>query len=176
MLLRPNVRWTVGGAEAFLESVSGVGLILAAQAFQWMDRPRFVRAAAAALLPGGVCMIIQNNRDHTVGGFAAEYEALLETYSPGYRRDYREIDVSAELREGFPVVHERHQRWDRTLSVDAFVEMSSSSTQVQRAIRSTGAIFLEHVRELCLRHQRDGSVVIPYLTEGYFGVARAADS
>lgn len=84
--------------------------------------------------------------------------------------------MSAELREGFPTVHERHQRSNRMLSIDAFVEMSSSSTQVQRAISSIGPIFLEHVRELCLQHQRDGSIVLPYLMEGYFGVTRAGNS
>ncbi|MGX1759029.1 hypothetical protein ACWIG5_19295 [Streptomyces lydicus] len=50
--------------------------------------------------PGGVCAVVQNNRDHEAGGFASEYEDLLEEFSPGYRRDYRAIDVAGSWVSG----------------------------------------------------------------------------
>lgn len=167
----PWVNWHVGGAEEFIETRTAVDLVVAAQAYQWMDRPRFVRAARAALRSGGVCMVVQNNRHHEVGGFAEAYEDLLEKYSPGYSRHYRAIDVADELVQAFADVKERRETWEQSLTVEEFVTMSSSSTQAQRAIGSIGPVFLEHVRELGRRHEQDGCVRIPYVSEGYFGIA-----
>lgn len=166
----PQVHWHVGEAEPFLESVYNIHLVVAAQAYQWMDRPRFVVAAAQALVPGGVCMVIQNNRHHAAGGFPAAYEDLLEKHSPNYRRDYRAIDVPTELRAAFPVVEERTEGWRQVLVVEDFVTMSSSSTQAQRAIAHVGPQFLESVRDLCDSYATDGRVTVPYVCEAYYGV------
>jgi SAM-dependent methyltransferase len=171
----PRVRWAIGQAEDFLEafnleSSGAADLIVAAQSYQWMDRPRFLRAAGSALRPRGVCMIIQNNRDYRAGGFAAAYESLLEKYSPGYQRTYRAIDVATELSAHFPRVESIRQSWNQSLTVDAFVTMSSSSTQAQRAIQRIGPAFLAHVRELCEQYLKDGFIHLPYVTEAYFGI------
>jgi len=167
----PSVRWHVGGAESFLEGRKDVDLVLAAQAYQWMDRPRFLRAARAALRPGGVCAVVQNNRHHEAGGFIAEYEELLEKYSPGYGRHYRAIDVVGEFAQVFAEVQEQRETWEQSMTVEEFVTMSSSSTQAQRAISSIGPSFLDHVRDLARGHERDGRVRIPYVSEGFYGIA-----
>lgn len=64
----PEASWHLGTAECYLETVSDVDLVVAAQAYQWMDRPRFLAATRTSLRAGGVCMIVQNNRDHRSGG------------------------------------------------------------------------------------------------------------
>lgn len=173
----PRMHWAIGQAEDFLESFNlessgGADLIVAAQSYQWMDRPRLLRAAVSALRPRSVCMIIQNNRNYQAGGFAAAYESLLEKYSPGYQRTYRAFDVSAELSEFFSGVDVIRQQWNRLLTVDAFVTMSSSSTQAQRAIQSMGPAFLAHVRDLCELQAHDGLVDLAYVTEAYFWINR----
>lgn len=166
----PDVEWRLGTAEDHLVSGGQADLVLAAQSYQWMDRPRFLRCVAGHLGPSGVCMIVQNNRDHTVGGFAAAYEDLLEKYSPGYTRSYRTIDVEGELSAHFPRVEVRECTWVQALTIDDFVEMSSSSTQAQRAVADVGPVFLDHVRDLCAAHADNGAVHVPYVSQAFFGL------
>ena len=80
----PEVEWTLGPAEPFLEAFcDAANLVIAAQAYQWMDRPRFLIAARSALRQGGALAIIQNNRDFSASPFLHAYEGLLEHHSPG---------------------------------------------------------------------------------------------
>lgn len=167
----PAVTWTKGNAEQHLATFTGVDLVTAAQSYQWMDRPAFRAAAASALRPGGICLVIQNNRDLSAGGLAGDYEDLLEELSPFYSRTYRAIDVEGELATGFDEVERREQTWNQPLTVNEFVAMSSSSTQAQRAITAVGALFLHRVRALAARHEKDGHVQVPYVTEAFYGKA-----
>ncbi|MBO0884564.1 MAG: class I SAM-dependent methyltransferase [Mycobacterium sp.] len=166
----PRVQWHLAAVEDYLRRLAGVALVVAAQAYQWMDRPKFLRNTARCLRGGGVCLIVQNNRHHEIGGFAAEYEDLLEEFSPGYSRSYRALDVERELGEQFPTVHRRRWEWSQSLMVDEFISLSSSSTQAQRAIAAVGEVFLDRVRALCERHLGGGAVHVPYVSEGYYGI------
>ncbi|KOX14259.1 hypothetical protein ADL05_16670 [Nocardiopsis sp. NRRL B-16309] len=171
----PGVEWTVGAAEEYLEGLTQrVQLVVAAQAYQWMDRKRYVAAALAALAPGGLLAIMQNNRDHTSSAFLDAYESLLEVHSPGYGRGYRDFDIRAEVAADFEPaggrVDTRVARWIRSVRVEDFVRMSSSSTQVQRAIAKEGEGFLDLVRGLCEEHARDGSLDVAYTSELFLGV------
>jgi SAM-dependent methyltransferase len=167
----PTVTWTKGNAEQHLATFTGVDLVTAAQSYQWLDRPAFRAAAAGALRPGGICMVIQNNRDLRAGGLAGDYEDLLEELSPFYSRTYRAIDVQGELSAGFDEVERREQTWNQPLTVHEFVTMSTSSTQAQRAITAVGALFLHRVRDLAARHEKNGQVQVPYVTEAFYGKA-----
>ncbi|PDP87639.1 hypothetical protein CQJ94_11380 [Glycomyces fuscus] len=171
----PEAEWTVGGAEEFLEGLpQRVQLVVAAQAYQWMDRKRYVSACLTALVPGGLLAIMQNNRDHTSSAFLDAYESLLEEHSPGYGRGYRDFDIRAEVAAGFEPsggrVDTRVVHWTRPMRVDDFVRMASSSTQVQRAIAEEGEGFLDLVRGLCSEHARDGALDVAYTSELFLGV------
>ncbi len=166
----PNIAWSVGAAEPFLERFSGeVSLIVAAQAYQWMDRPRFLAAACHGLRDGGVLAILQNNRDYRSSSFLDAYEGLLEAHSPRYRRNYRDFDIAAELDAVFGDRVSRHTAvWSHRMTVNDFVEMSSSSTQAQRAI-ATNPGFLQRVTALANTHAADGLVDVPYRSEAFLG-------
>lgn len=171
----PGVEWIVGPAEQFLEQFSGqVQLIIAAQAYQWMDRERYLSAASAALVQGGALAVIQNNRNHRESDFLAAYESLLEDRSPGYSRKYRDFDIEAEIagifEPGKGKVKTWAVNWIRSVSVEDFTRMASSSTQVQRAIAQEGQGFLGLVRELCELHAKDGHVDVPYRSELFLGI------
>lgn len=163
----PGVSWHVGEAEPFLEQAAGVDLALAAQAYQWMDRPRYLRAAASCLAPGGVVAILQNNRDFTVSSFLDDYESLLEELSPGYSRLYRSFDIGAELGEYFTIVARERTMWTQSMSVEDFAGMSGSSTQVQRAVAAYGEEFRQRLAELLDKHRSDDTVEISYLSEAF---------
>ncbi|GHF69819.1 SAM-dependent methyltransferase [Amycolatopsis bartoniae] len=165
----PAVEWLVGGAEEFLESATGVDLVVAAQSFQWLDRPRVLRAATACLAPGGVFAVIQNNRDYRASAFLDSYESLLEELSPGYSRHYRDFDFATELRQAFEPVGGTTATdtadWTMTMRAEDFEGMAKSSTQVQRGLAAHGDELLARLRELCEKHAEDGRLSIPYHTE-----------
>ncbi|MFF4183034.1 class I SAM-dependent methyltransferase [Streptomyces sp. NPDC001691] len=178
----PSVSWSVGPAEPFLEQARDVDLIVAAQSFQWMDRPRFLRAALGCLNPGGQLAIIQNNRDFGASSFLDAYESLLEELSPGYSRHYRAFDFAAELREAFApgggTVEVRTADWTTTMAADDFVGMAKSSTQVQRGIAAHGEALLDRLRDLINQHaDSDGVLRMPYHSELFTArTAPAAES
>ncbi|OHV41327.1 MULTISPECIES: class I SAM-dependent methyltransferase [Pseudofrankia] len=171
----PQVAWEQGKAEEFLDRFTGIDFVVSAQSYQWMDRPAFLSAAARALRPGGVCMVVQNSLDYQVGGLAAEYENLLEEISPFHSRSraFKPIDVETELSAHFDEVERRATEWRQPLTINEFVAMSSSSTQGQRAIAAAGPLFLRQVRALCAKHVKDGRVQLPYVTEAFYGKGRA---
>jgi len=166
----PTVTWLVEPAETFLEPCQGLSLIVAAQSYQWMDRPRFLAASRAALQTPGVLMIIQNNRDHQAGGLAGDYEDLLEEYSPGYSRWYRTIDIAHELSGHFDKVAQYATSWVKEMSINEFVTMSQSSTQAQRAVSAHGDAFFHRVRTLAADYATDQIVQVPYVTEAFVGL------
>lgn len=53
----------------------------------------------------------------------------------------------------------------QSMTVEAFVGMSSSSTQVQRAIDAAGPTFLDEVRMLVRRFAQGDLIRFPYRTE-----------
>jgi SAM-dependent methyltransferase len=165
----PTVSWFVEPVEPFLERATGVDLIVAAQSFQWMDRPRFLLAAARCLNGSGVIAIIQNNRHFTASPFLDAYESVLEEFSPGYGRRYRDFDVAGDLREHLSklgaTVEVAIVDWSTTLSTAEFVGMVKTSTQAQRAITAHGQVFLDRVGALLYEHAEGGRVAVPYHSE-----------
>ncbi|GGM51669.1 hypothetical protein GCM10012275_23170 [Longimycelium tulufanense] len=165
----PQVEWRLEPVEPFLETAPDVDLITAAQSFQWMDRPGFLRAAATCLKPAGVLAVLQNNRSSTESPFLDAYETLLEEYSPGYTRDYRDFDYAAELTDAFApsagTVEVVRTTWSRIMTPSDFIGMARSSTQVQRAISTHGATFLDRLTALTRDAASDGTLTIPYRSE-----------
>ena len=168
------VEWAVSAAEPYLETLQNVDLVIAAQAYQWMERERFIRGAVSALRAGGVLAIMQNNRDYIASPFLDEYETLLEEHSPGYNRSYRDFDIAAELSivfiNGVGSVQTETSGWSKASTVTEFVRMASSSTQVQRAIEAEGESFLDRVSALVKEHAVNGVLEIAYKSELFLGV------
>ena len=161
----PTVTWHVGPAEPFLESITGIDLVVAAQAYQWMDRPRYLSAAADCLTPRGLVAIMQNNRDFTANPFLDAYESLLEELSPGYSRSYRSFDIAAELGERFEAVTDHRVTWEWKVRREDFAAMTQTSTQVQRALAADADEFHRRLSALLDAHQSDGDVVLTYTSE-----------
>ena len=162
----PGIRWRDGRAEALPSADGAVDLVFSAQALHWFDRPAFWRECGRVLKPGGAVAILYNNRDWRRDAFAAGYEVLLERYSPGYRRDYREFDIAGELAAlGWTArTHEESEAWTRPMRRDAFMAMSRSSSRAQAARNAAGtAVFERDVEALMDRHAKaDGSVEVLY--------------
>ena len=166
----PQYIWHHQTAEDFLERQSAISLVTAGQSYQWMDRMRFLKLTERALRQGGVCQIIQNNRDHRSSTFAAVYEELLEKYSPGYRRDYRDFNIQREVESHFAETFHSSTRWTTTLTTDQMLLLSMSSTQAQRAMKANREPFLNDLRAICKSYSTDDTLRLEYVSESYWGI------
>lgn len=173
----PNVEWRLGKAEAALCDLPKMDLVLAAQSFQWMDRPNLLAVLRERLNPNGVFGVMQNNRDFERSAFLNDYETLLEAMSPGYSRHYRSFDFHQEIATGFSVPREEvaklNKGWVMTVPSGAFIGMSRSSTQAQRAIAAHrqaahGQAFIDKLTELLSEYEYDGQIDIAYQTELFY--------
>lgn len=163
----PGPAFRVASAEALPAAEGSSGLVTAAQAAHWFDRPRFLAEVLRALAPGGTVALIENNRDWRASRFLDAYEGLLEDGSPGYSRHYREHDLAGELAAaGFRDVARMEVPWRRLVPRATFVRMARSSTKVQAALRAAGerevlgrldALLDEHAAE-------GGRIEVPYVT------------
>lgn len=167
----PFVQWHQGQAEALLPQIEPVDLVVLAQSFQWMDRPKLLSVISRQLRTGGAMCVIQNNRHFEENAFLADYESLLEAMSPGYSRNYRKFDFLQEMANAFEaslkdVVLHTHD-WTMTVPCEAFIGMSRSSTQAQRAIAVHGEEYLNQLAALIKRYEVNGSLEILYRSELY---------
>lgn len=143
-------------------------LVLTAQAVHWFDRPAFFAETARLLAPGGTLAVLNNNRDYTGSAFVDDHEALLERYSPGYDRRYRQFDLVGEMSEvpGLAGATEHTHHWTRVLTSDEYLGMALSSSRMAAAARELGEERTRaEIRAVADRHFPDGRVVIPYTTQ-----------
>jgi SAM-dependent methyltransferase len=170
-----NVSFLPGSAEELPFADGAVGVITAATAAHWFDRPVFYAEAFRCLEQGGSLVILQNIRRWWNSEWLAAYEDLHESTVDGYRRgtfpssggQYRALDVAAELSSHpqAPAVEGRDFEWRTLLSEKDFVSFSLSSTITQRAVAALGEVaYLERLMRLMRIHSQDGVLPIDYVT------------
>lgn len=165
----PGVTAVKGGAEALPFPDGALGLVMAAQALHWFDRPRFYAEAARVLAPGGTLLILYNNRDLYDDPLSAAFEDLAEGAIPGYSRDYRNWDLMAELKAlAWPreVVEYSHP-WTWQLTPEGFAGLMLSRSKMTPFRESLGeAAAQAAIRDLARRHTGpDGTVGLRYVTQ-----------
>lgn len=158
-----------GRAEATTLPAASVDLITAGQAFHWFEpvgtRTEFQRI----LRPGGWVGLIWNARDEQSGGFAVDYEALLNEYARGYRavrRDahFGKIDIL------FPDGYERRVfRHERRLDYESVHGGLLSSSYAPLPGDPNYQPMIARLRAIFDDHQRQGFVNLAYETHLYLG-------
>jgi SAM-dependent methyltransferase len=156
-------------AEALPLAGAALGLIAAAQAAHWFDRPRFYGEAERTLCRGGVLAILLNNRDWSAAAFLDRYEALLERHAPGYHRTFRHIGFAQELAK-LPWVSATAtaaHRWSRRLAPDELLGLMRSSSIARSAAESLGEANFRAAAEALIAEavEADGRISLPYVGE-----------
>jgi SAM-dependent methyltransferase len=172
----PRIRFVAGQAEALPARTQSIALVTAATAAHWFDRPPFYAEAARVLAPGGSMALVQNERRWWDSSGLAEYETILESLVPDYRRGshpdakggFSVSDFAAELSTNalFATPVSRIWNWEMRFDRDAFVEFSLSSSIVQRAVARTSRDTVGRALDSLLdRHSRNGSIAVQYRTK-----------
>jgi SAM-dependent methyltransferase len=169
-LKSPDLQFVGAPAEALPFENLSFGLITAAQAAQWFDRPVFYGEVHRLLRAGGAVALIENNRNWHKSEFLADYEKLLEAGKSGYSRQYRDHDYAAELAAaGFETIEQFDCQWVCRFSAPTFLTMARSSTQVQAANRAMGPSFEAKLNRLIASNSHNGGLDVDYLTRLWVG-------
>lgn len=166
----PRFHSVDGAAEATGLPGASVAAVTAAQAFHWFEvsatRNEFMRI----LRPGGVAMLIWNQRRADATPFLREYEAILRRHSPDYVNVSHKYQDAAALAAFFAPHEPRYERFEyvQAFDWDGLCGRVLSSSYVPTSGAEHDAIFAD-LRVAFDRGERDGIVRFEYDTDVYFG-------
>lgn len=161
-----------GTAEATGLAAGSVGMVVAGQAFHWFDvvksRAEFVRI----LRPGGVVVLIWNER---LAGtdFEAAYDALIERHGKDYKttnhRNISERQIGSFFQPAsFALAQFSNEQW---FDLEGLKGRLLSSSYMPKSGPGY-APMLADLQELFETYQRDGRVRVGYDTKVFSGVLK----
>ncbi|MFQ5489880.1 MAG: class I SAM-dependent methyltransferase [Phycisphaerae bacterium] len=164
----PPIERLCASAEATALKPASISLVTAAQAFHWFNPPYALAEFARILEPGGLLMLLWNNRDDTTSPFARDYETLIAQYNPAYQHEYRRQDWPAKIAKQGDFEPARPAGFAHTwqLTADAFIGFTRSTSYIRNVLSAEQRPRFENdVRSLIQRHFGDGLCEIPMNTQ-----------
>ncbi len=163
-----NLHFITAPAEALPFAAGSAQGVLTAQALHWFDRPAFYLEAGRILVPGGLLMVLFNDRVLEAPVFQ-ELEALLEREMADYSRHYRSFDYAGELAElswATALPSERFP-WSWRLAPDDFAGLMLSRSLARPWRERVGeAQASATLAELAAAYlEPDGLVELPYVSK-----------
>jgi SAM-dependent methyltransferase len=160
----PGVEVRVGGAEQLPFSPGSFALVVAAQAWHWVDPDRAVPEVVRVLRPGGRLGLVWNDRDESVG-WVRELGELMGSPDIGFGED-----AEPRVPEPFGPL-ERHQvRWVQALTVEGLLDLVRSRSYFITKEPEAQAAVIASVRRLAAEHPdltgRE-TLELPYVTRCY---------
>ncbi|WP_042370314.1 class I SAM-dependent methyltransferase [Streptacidiphilus neutrinimicus] len=173
-LAAPGARVLAGSAEAMPLADASADVVLAAQAWHWVDTAVAVPEAARVLRPGGTLGLVWNIRDEREDWVAALGRLLTPHGAPATGGEG--VERLADHPGLFGPVERFDVEWSHTLTGDQLVDLVNSRSYVITMQAADREALLAEVRELFDRHPAlvgRAHVELPYRTECYR--ARRAD-
>jgi SAM-dependent methyltransferase len=159
-----------GTAESTGLPAESTDVIVAGQAFHWFDQPKTKAEFARILRPGGLVVLMWNER-LTRSEFEKEYEQLIIRHSSDYQRvDHRNIsfDVIRSFYSPSEVMLEIFEN-AQYLDFEGLLGRLTSSSYMPKNSDDGFAKMHEELQSLFEKHNRNGEVVIHYETKVYAG-------
>jgi ubiquinone/menaquinone biosynthesis C-methylase UbiE len=156
-------------AEATTLPENSVDFITAAQAAHWFDLDKAGREFVRILKPAGWAVLLWNERRTNSTPFLRAYEQLLLTYGTDYR-EVRQQRITGRLEAFFgrsfqAKVFENHQEFD----YEGLRGRLLSSSYVPQSGHPSYSAMLEDLRRLFDQHAANGTVIMAYETQVYYG-------
>lgn len=170
----PNFHSIAGTAEATTLPDKSVDFVVAAQAFHWFDVPAARTEAARILKPGGIGILLWNDRLTKGTPFLEAFEALLLRFGTDYaainHRNAQAIDRQA-ITQFFGHADWRLHTLPNSQSFDyeGLQGRLLSSSYAPLDGHPNHEPMLQCLREIFAEHQEQGMVRFEYETQVYFG-------
>jgi SAM-dependent methyltransferase len=171
--LGSNPRFTsiAARSEATTLPAASVDQIVAGQAFHWFE-PEATRAEFMRILrPSGWVALMWNSRQDDASPFAQGYETLLKQYSLDYQQVHHRNVGDAALDDFFGVGAWRRAAFDnpQTRDWEGLSGGLQSGSYTPEPGHPNYVPLMEGLRRLFDAHHVDGRVVLPTVTEVFFG-------
>jgi SAM-dependent methyltransferase len=159
-----------GSAESTTLDSSSIDFITAGQAFHWFDQAKAKPEFQRILKPGGLVVIIWNERRLNASQFLQHYEQLLLKYGTDYK-EVRHENTSAEIANFFAPNEVKLRIFPnfQELDFEGLKGRISSTSYVPEPGTSTFLDMLEDLRKVFSQHAVNDRVVIEYDTGVYLG-------
>jgi len=166
----PRFTSIAGTAESTTLPDHDVDFVTAAQAAHWFDRARARAEFVRILKPGGWAVLIWNERETDTTPFLRDYEKLLLTYGTDYQ-EVRHERTTDEI-DGFfapspfqSAVLEMRQYCDYATLEGRLL----SSSYIPASGHPGYEPMLRELSRIFEMHQKNGQVVLAYVTRVYYG-------
>ena len=170
----PRFHSVKGTAESTTLAAASVELLVAGQAFHWFDPQRARSEALRVLRPGAWAALLWNERPPELTPFLADYEALLKRHAPEYTRITASRADAGTMREFLGAAMEvRAFANQQILDFEGLKGRLMSSSYTPEPGDPHHEPMIALLREVFVRHERDGRIVMPYSTLVYFSQLRA---
>jgi SAM-dependent methyltransferase len=159
-----------GSAENTTLSDGSVDFVLTGQAFHWFE-PVAARAEFARILrPGGLVVVIWNERLLDNSPFLRGYEALLQSFGKDYAQVSQSYPRLAQIQAFFPHAIARKSFGNfQEFDFAALAGRVRSSSYMPQEGDANFAPMMAALRELFDRTQQSGRVRMDYTTQVYLG-------
>ncbi len=168
----PAPEYRKGTAEATGLPDGCAAAVLAAQAFHWFDAPAALREFRRILRPGGHVALAGYERDEEDACTAA-YGAVLRTGSEAAAVEGKRERVGEALLQSplFDSGECGTFRNEQELEEEGLLGRAFSASYAPREPEAAAA-FAQRLREVFVAHQREGKVVLRYVTTVYLARRR----
>ena len=160
-----------GTAEETTLPDHSVGLVTAAQAAHWFDRPRTRAEFVRILKPGGWVVLLWNERLTDSTPFLRAYERLLLEFGTDYK-EVRHERTTAEIKDFFaPAAHqERVFKFEQRFDYSGIEGRLLSSSYTPQPDSQKYDPMLREMRRIFDQHQVNGEIVVEYDTRVFYGI------
>ncbi|WP_431247789.1 class I SAM-dependent methyltransferase [Leifsonia xyli] len=160
----PGVAVHEGAAERIPVPDDAFDLVLAAQAWHWVDTDRAVPEVARVLRPGGRLGLVWNERDESVG-WVRELGELMDAGSAAF-----DDEADPVLPPPFGPLEKHETRWVQALTHDGLLDLARSRSYFITKDADGQAAVIQSLRRLLREHPdlagRD-TIELPYVTRSY---------
>ncbi|WP_434317999.1 class I SAM-dependent methyltransferase [Leifsonia sp. P73] len=160
----PEAEARIGAGESIPVPDASAGLVVAAQAWHWVDRGRAVPEVARVLRPGGRIGLVWNDRDESVD-WVRELGELMGAGEATFGEE-EEPAVGAPFGE-----LERHDvHWVQALTLDGLLDLARSRSYFITKAPDAQAAVIASLRRLHAEHPELAGaerIELPYVTRCY---------
>jgi len=166
-----NFSSVAGSAEATTLGDGTVDFVTVAQAFHWFEPVATRREFLRILRPGGLVVIVWNDRQLDTTPFLRDYEALLHRFGTDYAKVSESYPRRTQIQDFFAPNSFAHKTFAnfQKFDFDGVQGRLRGSSYVPGSEQPAFAPMMVELKRIFETHQQNGEVSMDYTTHVYYG-------